>query len=171
MPTPAYMRIEGVTQGLITKGAFTEASVGNIYVEGHEDEFLVQAASHHVNIPRDPQSGQPTGQRVHDAFTVTKIVDKSSPQIYQALTTGERLTLCRLKMYRTSISGTQEHFFNIDLEDAILVGVTFELPHCQDPGKAYLTAQEHLSFSYRKIIWTHEAAGTSASDDWRAPRK
>ncbi len=42
MPTPAYMRIEGEKQGLITAGTFTEDSVGNIFQEGHEDEVLVE---------------------------------------------------------------------------------------------------------------------------------
>ncbi|WP_272878179.1 type VI secretion system tube protein TssD [Dickeya chrysanthemi] len=42
MPTPCYISIEGKTQGNITAGAFTSDSVGNIYVQGHEDEMLVQ---------------------------------------------------------------------------------------------------------------------------------
>ncbi len=54
MPTPAYISIEGSTQGSITQGAFTEASVGNIWQEGHENEILVQAIEHRVTIPRDP---------------------------------------------------------------------------------------------------------------------
>ena len=170
MPTPAFMSIEGTTQGKITAGAFTEASVGNIYVEGHEDEILIQSVSHGLSIPRDPQSGQPTGQRVHGAFTITKVVDKSSALLYQALTTGERLTQAKIKWYRTSVSGTQEHFFTIELHDAIIVNIQLDMPHCQDPGHAHLVVQEHVAFSYRKITWTHEAAGTSASDDWRAPR-
>lgn len=62
MPTPAFMRIEGSKQGLINQGAFTEASVGYIFVEGHEDEFIVQAFNHEIIIPRDPQSGHPTGR-------------------------------------------------------------------------------------------------------------
>ncbi|WP_126980509.1 type VI secretion system tube protein TssD, partial [Saezia sanguinis] len=65
MPTPAYISIEGKTQGNITQGAFTADSVGNVYVEGHEDEILVQEISHRVTTPTDPQSGQPSGQRVH----------------------------------------------------------------------------------------------------------
>jgi type VI secretion system secreted protein Hcp len=64
MPTPAYLSIEGATQGNITEGAFTEDSVGNVYQEGHENEILVEAFSHTVTVPTDPQSGQPTGQRV-----------------------------------------------------------------------------------------------------------
>ncbi|WP_228677136.1 type VI secretion system tube protein TssD, partial [Providencia stuartii] len=51
------MSIEGKTQGNITAGAFTADSVGNIYVQGHEDQMLVQEFSHVVTVPTDPQSG------------------------------------------------------------------------------------------------------------------
>ena len=86
MPTPAYMSIEGEMQGLITAGNFTEPSVGNIYQEGHEDQILVEAFKHNIILPRDPQSGQPTGQRVHQPVTITKVFDKCSPLLYSALT-------------------------------------------------------------------------------------
>ncbi|MFP1764477.1 type VI secretion system effector Hcp1, partial [Lonsdalea quercina] len=56
MPTPCYISIEGKTQGNITAGAFTSDSVGNIYVQGHEDEMLVQEFQHVVTVPTDPQS-------------------------------------------------------------------------------------------------------------------
>lgn len=58
MPTPCYISITGQTQGNITAGAFTADSVGNIYVQGHEDEMLVQEFLHNVTVPTDPQSGQ-----------------------------------------------------------------------------------------------------------------
>lgn len=168
MPIPAYMTIEGVTQGLITEGAFSEDSVGNIYQEGHEDEVLVQAFSHKIIIPRDPQSGQPTGQRVHQPLIITKIFDKSSPLLYQALVTGERLT-CEIKWYRTSSEGTHEHYFTHALEDAVVVDMKAVMPNCQDPQSAHFTHLEEVSFAYRKITWTHEIGGTEGSDDWRAP--
>lgn len=57
MPTPCYISITGQTQGNITAGAFTADSVGNIYVQGHEDEMLVQEFLHNVTVPTDPQSG------------------------------------------------------------------------------------------------------------------
>ena len=71
MPTPAYIKIEGQTQGNITAGAFTAESVGNIFVEGHEDQMLVQALKHKITVPTDPQSGQPAGQRVHGPLIIT----------------------------------------------------------------------------------------------------
>ncbi len=95
MATPAYMSITGTKQGLITAGAFTEDSVGNTYQEGHEDQVMVQGFNHEVIIPRDPQSGQPTGQRVHKPVVITKVFDKASPLLLAALTSGERLTRSR----------------------------------------------------------------------------
>ncbi|RLC15511.1 MAG: type VI secretion system tube protein Hcp, partial [Deltaproteobacteria bacterium] len=71
MPTPAYMTIEGEKQGPITAGAFTEDSVGNIWQEEHTEELLVNGFSHVIHIPTDPQSGQPSGQRVHGPLTIT----------------------------------------------------------------------------------------------------
>ncbi|EOQ76663.1 secreted protein Hcp [Pseudomonas aeruginosa VRFPA02] len=111
MATPAYMSITGTKQGLITAGAFTEDSVGNTYQEGHEDQVMVQGFNHEVIIPRDPQSGQPTGQRVHKPVVITKVFDKASPLLLAALTSGERLTKVEIQWYRTSAAGTQEHYY------------------------------------------------------------
>ena len=169
MPTPAYLTIEGSTQGNITQGAFTEDSVGNIWQEAHQDEILVEAFNHTVAVPTDPQSGQPTGQRVHQPLKVTKVFDKSSPLLYTALTTGEILPTCELKWYRTSKDGQQEHYFTMKLEDAIITNITARMPNCQDPGMAQFTHLEDVSFSYRKITWSHEVASTTGEDDWRAP--
>jgi len=169
MPTPCYISIEGVTQGLITAAAFTEDSVGNIYQEGHEDQCLVQAVTHNVTIPRDPQSGQPSGQRVHQPILITKIIDKASPLLFQALCSGERLPKVELRWYRTSTAGTQENYFTTILDDAILVDIKTHMPNCQDPANAQFTHLEDLSFAYRMITWNHEIAGTSGSDDWRTP--
>ena len=171
MPTPAYMSIEGTRQGNITKGAFTEASVGNIYVEGHPNEILVQAFEHEINIPRDSQSGQPTGRRIHEALRISKAFDKASPLLYLALITGETLTQVVIKFYRISASGTLEHYFTIELEDAIILGIEASMAHCQEAANQNLTPVEIVSFSCRKITWAHEVAGTHGADDWRKPRE
>ena len=167
MPTPCYLSIEGATQGPITQGAFTGESVGNVYQEGHEDEILVEAFDHTVTVPTDPQSGQPTGQRVHKPLTITKVFDKSSPLLYYALTSGERLTKCELKWYRTSMDGRPEHYFTIALEDAIITNIHAYMPNCQDPNLSHFTHLEDVSLTYRMITWTHEVGGTEGSDDWR----
>lgn len=169
MPTPAYCSIEGTRQGAITAGVNTMDSMGNRYQEGHEGEFTVQAFKHEIIIPRDPQSGQPSGQRVHQPMMMTKIYDKCSPLLYSALASGERLSKVTVKWYRTSMAGTQEHYFTHVLEDAMIVDIRAHSPNAQDPNMAHFTHMEDIEFTYRKITWTHEVAGTSGEDDWRAP--
>jgi type VI secretion system secreted protein Hcp len=147
MPTPAHMMIEGTKQGNITQGTLTEDRVGNIWQEAHQDEILVQAMRHTVMIPTDPQSGQPTGQRVHQPLTVTKVYDKASPLLYNALTSGERLSMIKIKWYRTTPEGMQEHYFTHELEDAVIVDITAHMPNCQDPSQAHFTHLEDVTFS------------------------
>ena len=169
MPTPAYIALEGKTQGNISQGAFTADSVGNVYVEGHEDQILVQAVDHTVTVPTDPQSGQPAGQRVHRPFVFTCALNKAVPLLYNALASGEMLPKVEVSWYRTSIEGKQEEFFKTTLEDATVVDIHSVLPHAQDPANSDFTQLISVSLSYRKITWDHTKAGTSGSDDWRAP--
>lgn len=166
MPIPAYMSVEGVTQGMITEDALSEDSVGNLYQEGHDDSFMVQAFEHNIMIPRDAQSGQPSGTRIHMPLKVTKVFDKSSPLLYQALVTGESLS-CIIEWYRTSTEGTHEHYFTHELEGAVIVDIKAIMPNCQDPLAAHFTHLEEVSFSYSTITWTHEIGGTEGTDDWR----
>lgn len=169
MPTPCYISITGAKQGLITKDAFTADSVGNIYVEGHTDEMLVQEVKHVVTVPTDPQSGQPSGQRVHKPLKFTVALNKAVPLLYNALASGELLDGVVLKWYRTSTQGKQEHFFTTALTDATIVDINLQMPHCQDASKADFTQLLEVSLAYRKIEWEHSVANTSGSDDWRAP--
>ncbi|MFP3517955.1 Hcp family type VI secretion system effector [Pseudomonas sp. SIMBA_077] len=169
MATPGYMSVTGEKQGLITAGAFSDESVGNSHQIGHENEVMIQGFNHDVTIPRDSQSGQPTGQRIHKPLSITKVFDKSSPLLLQALTTGERLTEVVIKWYRTAASGVQEHYYTTTLEDAIIVDIKDYMHNCQDPGKSHFTHLEDVHFSYRKITWTHVVSSTSGSDDWRVP--
>ena len=168
MPTPAYIKMTGQTQGVITEGTNTPESVGNTSTDKHEDEALVQAFRHNIMTPTDPQSGQPSGKVVHGPVIITKVFDKSSPGIYQALTTGERLSEVVIKWYRTSMDGMQEHYFTHTLIDATIVDITASMPNCQDPGLAHFTHLEDVSMRYRKIIWEHVVAATTSEADWRA---
>lgn len=169
MPTPCYLSIQGETQGNITAGACTADSIGDAFVEGHEDQMLVQKFDHIVSIPTDPQSGQPAGQRVHKPFKFTVALNKAVPLLYNALTSGEKLKEVELKWYRTSLEGKQENFFTTKLEGATIIDIQCEMPHCQDPAMNSFTQNITVAMSYRKITWDHNNAGTSGADDWRKP--
>ncbi len=102
MPMPCYLTVEGRNQGKIE---------GATKVQGHEGKILVQAVDHVIEIPKSPQTGLPTGKRVHGAMTVAKEIDKSSPKLFQALTSGEQLKSVLLEFYRISPKGTEEKYY------------------------------------------------------------
>ncbi|MNF73232.1 MULTISPECIES: Hcp family type VI secretion system effector [unclassified Pseudomonas] len=162
MPTPAFMTLHGEHQGLISAGAFTEASVGNTYQKGREDQIMIQALSHGIFVPK----GSGAGRRMHKPLIVTKAIDKATPLINNALCSGELLKICRVEWYRSSAQGIQEHFYTMELEDAVIIGAEVLMPHCQDPGTAHLTQVEKVHFSYRRIYWRHEVSRTMGSDEW-----
>ena len=168
MNNPIFMSVQGSRQGLITEGAYSKASVGNSYQSGHDKESLVKGFTHNITIPRDPLSGQPSGQRVHAPFVVTKLMDKASPLLMNALVTGETLPKIEIKQYRTNYEGKLEHYYTTILEDAVIVDIKGDAPHrIEGVEVADVAPLEHVSFSYRKISWRHEIASTSGEDDWR----
>ncbi|KPA12320.1 Type VI secretion system effector, Hcp1 [Candidatus Magnetomorum sp. HK-1] len=171
MPTPAYIRIEGENQGLITQGALTQDSVGGLWKRGHEDEILIHAFKHKIERPSDPNSGTLTGLAIHGPLNITKVIDKSSPLLYNALVNGETLTTCEIRCFRTNTNGEQEHFFSINLEDAIVVEIESNMPHCQDPNMKNFIHMEEISFRYQKITWSHEISGTTGMHDWQGPQE
>ncbi len=162
MPMPFHMSLTGKTQGNISQGCCT--------MEGRKDTILCQALNHEVYIPRDPQTGLPTGKRVHNALIVTKVFDKGSPKLYQALATGERMSDVTMKYYRINPSGNEEHYFTIKLEDAIIVSIKPWIPNALDPARESFTHMEDVSFTYSKIIWTWEIDGVEAQDSWQVPK-
>ena len=166
MPRPAYMTIEGVTQGDISAGGMSTDSVGTLSNSTHENAFQIQEFELGVEIPTDPQSGQPTGRRIHKGARVVKYIDKASPMLLQAIATGEQLTTVGVQFFRTAASGQQEHYYSINLGEASLVTYRPYFPNALDTTSEAYSHMEELTFQYKEIEVTHEVAGTSGGDSW-----
>jgi type VI secretion system secreted protein Hcp len=160
------MTIKGTKQGDISSGASSAASIGTFSKKAHEDEIQVQKFDGNIFRPTDPQSGQPTGPRVHKGFVITKIFDKSSPLLYQALALGEQLESVEIKWFRTAPSGEQEHYFTITAKEATIVSIRTWMPNCLQPENGSLWHMEDVSFVYKVIEWNHAVGGTTGEDSW-----
>ena len=165
MATPAYMSITGTKQGLITAGAFTADSVGNTYQEGHEDQVMVQGFSHEVIIPRDPQSGQPTGQRVHNILQLRHHdAIRALQSKVAAAPAGDKFDVeltyitSRGKWYHQSWKGDPRKSFGV----ATNIGVHFfDMLHVifgqLQTSEVYLTAEDkaigYLEYERARVRW------------------
>ena len=161
MPMTGYLTLEGKNQGKIE---------GDCTQKGREKTILVYAIDHGVEIPRDTLTGLPTGQRIHKPFTATKHVDPASPLLYQACTSGEQMKKWQLDYYHINEKGQEELYFQVSLENAIIVGIHHYKPMAfLEDNKPYQDMEE-VSFTYGKITWSHKTANKEAEDDWKAPK-
>jgi type VI secretion system secreted protein Hcp len=158
MPIPSYMTLTGKKQGKIE---------GSCEQKGHEGAVLIEEFHHEVSLPFDPQSGQPSGQRVHKPLEICKYFDKASPKLYKALSTGERFSELEIKWYRINPNGEEQHYFTHKLEDAVIVGIYPYMHNCLDKITEQYGHMERVCFTYRKIQWTWVDGGVAAEDDWK----
>ncbi len=160
MPSRFYLQLEGSVQGKM------DGECNRLKVEKWIECL---AFRHEVSSPRDPHTGQATGHRMHHLLTITKEFDSSSPLLFKALVTNEKITSAEIRWYRPSTStGIEEHYFTVKLTDAFVCSVKPWIPNVLDPVHKSYTNMEDISFVYSKISWTHEVAGKESEDSWFA---
>lgn len=161
MAMPSYLQITGKTQGKIE---------GSCQIKGKENTIEVWAFDHNVEIPRNIHDGLPSGTRIHQPLTIEKNIDKSSPKLYQALTSGEQLTEVILDFWRITPDGKEEKYYTIKLETAIIVAMQSFYPETFIEANESYRHMEKVSFTYEKIIWTWQPDGIEAEDNWKEPK-
>jgi type VI secretion system secreted protein Hcp len=160
MALDAYLKLIGETQGEI-KGSVTK--------RGQEESIAVFAVNHEVLSPRDPASGLPTGKRQHKTITITKEIDRSTPLLYSAWVNNEKLTEGKLEFWQPSPSGREQQHYTIELTNAQIANIQFEMLNNKYPENMQHKEREHISFTYQKIVWTWMEGGITAEDDWETP--
>jgi len=158
---PIYMTVVGASQGPIE---------GSCTAPGHEGNISVYGLSQELTVPISARTGDPSGRREHNPLTITKPFDKSSPKLYQAFHAGERFTQVTIEFYWTDDMGAEEHYFTIELENAIITSIKPYVP-TSSSGDADMPAQgyghmEEVSFTYKKITWIYEPEGIEYEESW-----
>ncbi|WP_320712565.1 type VI secretion system tube protein TssD [Enterobacter cloacae] len=139
-----YLTLEGDIQGQISAGCGSQASVGNRYQLGHEDEIFVFSLM---------QEASGTGGRLHHrGLQFCKLLDKSSPLISNAINNNEHLKLT-FDIYRTNRYGQVEKYYLIELRGASIQSIQL---HSKMNDMDY----EYISVDYDYILSRHLIAGT-----------
>jgi type VI secretion system secreted protein Hcp len=159
MALTAYLSVTGKSQGEI-KGDCPQGG-------DKKDKILVYSVDHEVEIPKDTHTGLPTGQRIHKPLRITKHKDQSTPKLFKACSTGEHLQ-ATLDYYRIKADGSEEKYFTIKLEEAIVVNAREYTPETFLPDNKPFFDMEDISFTYSKITWTYNDGNIEFVDDWKA---
>lgn len=149
-----YVTIEGEKQGKFRGESIRKGMEGTIPGVRFQYSAFIQP---------DPQSGLASGKRQHQPVVITKLWGISSPPIFQAMVTGERLKV-RIKFLQTDRAGKEYVFQTIQLENAVIVSVR-QYANVANPGEpAYPVGLEDISFTFQKIKITNEEIGKEAED-------
>jgi type VI secretion system secreted protein Hcp len=161
MPIPAYMWIKNETGGDVK---------GSVDVAGREGSVEVVEFHHEVRIPTDPDTGRLTGTRKHEALTIVKAYDASSPYLYKAVCQGETFQSVELKWYSINDKGEEKEYFNHKLEGVKICSVKPIMYNCKDATKERYVHLEEVSMRYLKITWKYLEGNLQASDAWSEDR-
>ena len=161
MALAAYLTIVAERQGPIR---------GSVTQKGREGKSLVIAVQHEIVCPRDPQSGIPTGRRMHKPFMITKELDRASPFLSSILCTNENIREARIDFWTASATGQEKQHYSVLLTNANISAMTFKMANIRSPKLVRFAEYEEISFTYQKIEWIWQDGGITATDDWETPR-
>ena len=154
------------------KGQKTGQIKGGIIQKGREDSIGVIAVQHSIVSPRDPQSGLPTGQRMHKPWVFTKELDKADPILYQVLTTNENLSEATFKFWTPQVrattgTGAEVQHYTVKLTNANIASIDFRMANIRHPDLVKFTEYSEVALTYQRIEWTWVPDGIMAVDDWQ----
>jgi type VI secretion system secreted protein Hcp len=159
-PVTFYVTIRAARQGVL-KGQTTNAA--------HKDQIQGLQFVAQLSAPKDAATGQASGKRQYLPISITKQWDASSPQIYDAASSNELLTLVEFDFVRTASNGQEYTFETIKLTDATISSVKDYIltpPSAGPTGAANPQALEDVAFTFQKIEITNNDGKTTAIDNW-----
>jgi type VI secretion system secreted protein Hcp len=132
---PAYIKFDGVEGESKTKGHEKWIELQS-FNAAEAQAVARDAASGQATGKRDAATGMATGKRQHKPFVFTKVIDKSSPKLAEAVAKG--------KVFKTVEIGDPTGTYT--LTDVVISSV--------QPSSGGDRPMETLSLNYAKIEWT-----------------
>ena len=148
---------------------------GELFVYNHEGtqlegpredrSSLIFEYNHEVYLPYDREELKVQGARKLTAFSVTKEIDKLTPQLYEIVCKGRNCKKVIIKLYRINKdAGDEEEYFNYILEDAKVVQVENMMPSMKVAANENTGHLEKLEFIARTITWQYLEGGVEYTE-------
>jgi len=136
---------------------------------GREDTSDVFGVCHEFTQPYSFSHGSATGVRAHSPLVILKEIDKATPGLHKALTTGQNLADVTLDYYRIDpVTREEAKFFTITLTNARVVSIS-QITTEIIPSTDFVGNFEQVSFVYQEIEWNWLPDSIVEMDEWRAP--
>jgi len=142
------MRIEGITGGATERG--------------REGTIEVIEPRHSVTAAVDSSTGTRAGAVRHTPITIVKQIDRSSPTLLRACSTGQHFPTVTIRLYEARSGGSEVNYYTITLQNVIITGVSTRLSNTVDASTRALPAVEEVTLQYASISFEHEPTNTTA---------
>lgn len=136
MAADIYLKIDGIP------GESTDSE--------HKDWIEVMSFNHGITQTASATAasagGGTTSRTEHQDYSITKLIDKASPKLYEACSTGKHFKTVNIEMFRAS-GDKRVKYMEVNMETAIISHVS--------PGGGHEFPSESVSFTYGAIKWTY----------------
>jgi type VI secretion system secreted protein Hcp len=121
----------------------------------HKDWIELLSYDHQMSQPvsstRSSAGGASTGRSQHGDFSITKYIDKASPKLYEAVSSGKHFSKAKIEVCRAG--GSQVKFLEITLEEVMVSNISLLSTGHTKEGQDLPTESVHLN--YGKIEWVY----------------
>jgi type VI secretion system secreted protein Hcp len=149
----AYLKLKGQKSGEIK---------GGVIQKGREGLIEVIAAEHTVRADTG-------GRRTHGVYTITKMIDKSTPLLYRALASNESCDV-EFQYYvpnrfgAAGGQGVETLAYTVKLTNARITQINNKMLNNKNPELTRYETFEEVSFTYDTITWTWTDGNVTATD-------
>lgn len=158
MSLPAYMYIYDENRQLIK---------GSCMAQGREGAIEIMNSSYGVYQNTCRNTGKLMGSREHNAFTLHKEIDKTSPYFAVAVCQSKRLQKAVIHYYDINEAGVEYEIYRITLNNIVIMSVN--AAHAYMPGSHTPGMMENIAITYSGIEWFYIEGNIKYDDDWSRP--
>jgi type VI secretion system secreted protein Hcp len=129
------------------------------------DTIEVLSLEQQVSTAFDRATLLPTGRRIYAPIRFTKLMDRATPLLRQALSQNQVVS-GSFRWFRPNPAGTggAQHFFTLDFTEGRITKCTLRLPDTLDPAQATLAPMEEVELTFATITWTHVPGAVEHTD-------
>jgi len=100
----------------------------------------------------------------HKAMVLTKLIDKASPKLYEALASGESFNNVFLYFWRMPPGGgVEQNYYTIRMSGVQVAGLRILMPNNRMQANELMPEQEELLLTYTAVEYTFDTTPTSSA--------
>ncbi len=131
-----------------------------------DESSVIYSFSQSCSMSMDTYTGTPTGSRKYDAFMIQKEIDRATPELWKALTTGQILDTVTITLYEIAKeTGTETPYFKFNLSKARITSIHDFMPTTFEETGNVVGHLEEIYMMASQYGWENITAKTENVDE------